>query len=193
MNNSQNRDTRAKAALETLNILNRLEVIKGDITKQAVDAIVNAANTSLLGGGGVDGAIHRAAGQELVMECRELHGCKTGQSRITKGYKLPANWVIHTVGPVWQGGNKGEDGLLAACYGNSLELAVKNGIKTIAFPSISTGAYRFPLERAAEIAITEIKRFLGMDSNIEKVWMVCFDEDTFKKYTDKAKEIYKNE
>ncbi len=160
----------------------RFEVIKGDITEQNVDAIVNAANSSLLGGGGVDGAIHRAAGHELVMECRELHGCKTGQAKITKGYKLPAKWVIHTVGPVWQGGNKGEEGLLAACYRNSLELAVKNDTKTIAFPSISTGAYRFPVERAAVIAITEIKRFLQMDSNIEKVWLVCFDEDTYQKY-----------
>ena len=150
-------------------------MIRGDITKQKVDAIVNAANSSLLGGGGVDGAIHRAAGNELVMECRELHGCKTGQAKITKGYKLPAKWVIHTVGPVWQGGNKGEEELLAACYRNSLELAVKNATKTIAFPSISTGAYRFPVDRAAVIAITEIKRFLKYNSSIEKVWMVCFD------------------
>ncbi len=165
-------------------MIDRLEIIKGDITKQNVDAIVNAANTSLLGGGGVDGAIHRAAGPELVMECRELHGCKTGQAKITKGYKLPAKWIIHSVGPVWQGGNKGEDGLLAACYRNSLELAVKNGIKTIAFPSISTGAYRFPVEKAAIIAITEIRSFLEMDSNIEKVLMVCFDDDTYRKYTE---------
>lgn len=163
-------------------MINRLDVIKGDITKQVVDAIVNAANTSLLGGGGVDGAIHRAAGPELVMECRELHGCKTSQAKITKGYKLPAKSVIHTVGPVWQGGNKGEDGLLAGCYKNSLELAVKNGVKTIAFPSISTGAYGFPVERAAGIAINEIKRFLDTDSNIEKVLMVCFDEGTFRAY-----------
>jgi O-acetyl-ADP-ribose deacetylase (regulator of RNase III) len=163
-------------------MIDRFEVIKGDITKQMVDAIVNAANTSLLGGGGVDGAIHRAAGNELVMECRKLNGCKTGQARITKGYKLPAKWVIHTVGPVWQGGNNGEDGLLAACYRNSLDLAVKNEIKTIAFPSISTGAYRFPVERAAVIAITEMKRFLQSDSSIEKVLMVCFDEDTYQKY-----------
>ncbi len=162
----------------------RYEVIKGDITKQNVDAVVNAANSSLLGGGGVDGAIHRAAGPELVMECRALHGCKTGQAKITKGYKLPAKWVIHTVGPVWQGGNKGEDGLLAACYRNSLKIAVKNGIKTISFPSISTGAYRFPVERAAVIAITEIKSFLETDSNIEKVWMICFDEDTYKAYNE---------
>ena len=167
-------------------MINRLDVIKGDITKQAVDAIVNAANTSLLGGGGVDGAIHRAAGPELVMECRELHGCKTGQAKITKGYRLTAKWVIHTVGPVWQGGNRGEDGLLAACYRNSLELAVRYGIKTIAFPSISTGAYRFPVERAAVIAINEIRGFLDTDSNIEKVLMVCFDDDTFQAYNGAA-------
>ncbi len=163
-------------------MIDRFDVIRGDITEQKVDAIVNAANSSLLGGGGVDGAIHRAAGHELVMECRELHGCKTGQAKITKGYKLPAKWDIHTVGPVWQGGNKGEEELLAACYRNTLELAVKNDIKTIAFPSISTGAYRFPVERAAMIAITEIKRFLQYNSSIEKVWMVCFDEDTYQKY-----------
>ncbi len=168
----------------------RIEVIKGDITKQNVDAIVNAANSSLLGGGGVDGAIHRAAGPELVMECRQLNGCKTGQAKITRGYKLPAGWVIHTVGPVWQGGNKGEDELLAACYRNSLELAVKNGIKTIAFPSISTGAYRFPAEKAAAIAINEIRKFLGKDSSVEKVLMVCFDEDTYGKY---QKEVLANE
>lgn len=167
-------------------MINRLDVMQGDITKQAVDAIVNAANTSLLGGGGVDGAIHRAAGPELDMECRELHGCKTGQAKITKGYKLPAKWVIHTVGPVWQGGSMGEDGLLAACYRSSLELAVKYGIKTIAFPSISTGAYRFPVERAALIAIYEIKRFLDTDSNIEKVSIVCFDDSTFQAYNETA-------
>lgn len=160
----------------------RLNIIKGDITKQAVDAIVNAANSSLLGGGGVDGAIHRAAGPELLMECRKLNGCKTRQAKITKGYKLPARWVIHTVGPVWQGGNKGEDGLLVDCYRNSLELAVEKGLKTVAFPSISTGAYRFPVERAAMIAIKEIGKFLARDSSIEKVLMVCFDEDTFKAY-----------
>ena len=170
--------------MEMVLVKDRFGVIKGDITKLNVDAIVNAANTSLLGGGGVDSAIHRAAGPELVMECRELHGCKTGQAKITKGYKLPVKWIIHTVGPVWQGGNNGEDGLLAACYKNSLELAVKNDIKTIAFPSISTGAYRFPIERAAVIAINEIERFFEMNANIEKVLMVCFDEDTYKKYRD---------
>ena len=165
-------------------MINRLDVIKGDITKQVIDAIVNAANSSLLGGGGVDGAIHRAAGPKLVMECMKLHGCKTGQAKITKGYRLPAKWVIHTVGPVWQGGNRGEDGLLADCYRNSLELAARYGIKTIAFPSISTGAYRFPVERAAVIAFNEIKGFLDTNSNIEKVLMVCFDEDTYREYTE---------
>lgn len=160
----------------------RLVIIKGDITKQDVDIIVNAANISLLGGGGVDGAIHRAAGPELLSECRELRGCKTGQAKLTKGYNLPARWVIHTVGPVWQGGDKGEDELLALCYRNSLELAVKNSAKTIAFPSISTGVYHFPVNRAAGIAIKEIKNFLKMDTSLEKVLMICFNEDTYQKY-----------
>lgn len=167
---------------------NRFEVIKGDITKLSVDAIVNAANNSLLGGGGVDGAIHRAAGPELFAECRGLNGCKTGEAKITKGYRLPARYVIHTVGPVWQGGNNGEDELLAACYRNSLALAVKNVIKTIALPSISTGAYRFPVERAARIAINEIRPFLEEDSNISKVTMVCFDDNTFYVYNNALRE-----
>ncbi|MEL7567749.1 MAG: O-acetyl-ADP-ribose deacetylase [Dehalobacterium sp.] len=162
--------------------MERFEVIKGDITKQNVDAIVNAANKSLLGGGGVDGAIHEAAGPELLAECRKLNGCNTGEAKITKGYKLPAKWVIHTVGPIWHGGNDGEDMLLAACYRNSLELAVKNGIKTIAFPSISTGVYRFPVDRAAAIAVREIKRFLKTDDSIEKVVMVCFNENVYGVY-----------
>lgn len=160
----------------------RFEIIQGDITKQNVDAIVNAANSSLLGGGGVDGVIHRAAGPELLEECRKLNGCKTGEAKITKGYKLPARWVIHTVGPVWRGGNNNEDSLLSACYKNSLKLAVENGVKTIIFPSISTGAYRFPIDRAAEIAIKEIKKFLETDARIEKVFMICYDENTYKKY-----------
>lgn len=160
-----------------------IEVVQGDITKQHVDAIVNAANNSLLGGGGVDGAIHRAAGLELLQECRKLNGCRTGEAKITKGYRLPAKWVIHTVGPVWQGGNRNEDSLLSACYRNSLSLAVQNEIKTIAFPSISTGAYGFPVERASQIAIVEIKKFLEVDKTIEKVFMVCFDEYTFKQYS----------
>lgn len=160
----------------------RIEVIEGDITKQTVDAIVNAANTTLLGGGGVDGAIHRAAGPELLEECRTLGGCPTGQAKITNGYKLPAKWVIHTVGPVWRHGNHGEDELLASCYRNSLALAERHGIRTIAFPSISTGAYRFPLERATRIAVNETKRFLARDQSVEKVAFACFGQDAFETY-----------
>lgn len=152
----------------------RIEVVQGDITKVKVDAIVNAANTSLLGGGGVDGAIHRAAGRELVEECRKLGGCPTGEARITRGYKLPARWVIHTVGPVWSGGGQGEDELLASCYLNSLALAEEHGVKTIAFPCISTGVYGFPADRACEIAVREVKVFLGAHALPEKVTFVCF-------------------
>ena len=158
----------------------RISVVEGDITKQTVDAIVNAANTALLGGGGVDGAIHRAAGPELLEECRKLGGCPTGQARITKGYKLPAKWVIHTVGPVWRDGQHGEDELLAGCYRNSLALAEQNGVKTIAFPSISTGAYGFPMERAALITVTEIKNVLERNRSIEKVVLVCFGRGAFE-------------
>lgn len=164
--------------------MNRIQIIQGDITLQQVDAIVNAANNSLLGCGGVDGAIHRAAGPELLEECRKLNGCPTGAAKITKGYNLPARWVIHTVGPVWRGGANGEDRLLAACYRNSLQLAKQYEIKTIAFPSISTGAYRFPLERAARIGVTEIGKFLGSNSLPELVQIVCFDERTFEVYQD---------
>ena len=149
--------------------LKRVVALKGDITEQRVDAIVNAANTSLLGGGGVDGAIHRSAGPELLAECRTLGGCPTGEARITAGYRLPARWVIHTVGPVWSGGGHGEDDLLAACYRNSLSLAVESGVRTIAFPAISTGVYRFPLERATAIAVSEVPRFLAKDASIEQV------------------------
>ena len=156
----------------------RIEIIQGDITKQSVDAIVNAANTSLLGGGGVDGAIHRAAGPELLAECRTLHGCRTGEAKITKGYRLPAKFVIHTPGPVWHGGGQNEDALLASCYRSCLTLAAEHGLKTVDFPSISTGVYRFPLDRAAGIAIGTIAAFLREHPEIERVRMVCFDAKT---------------
>ena len=154
----------------------------GDITKLKVDAIVNAANTSLLGGGGVDGAIHRAAGQKLLEECRTLNGCPTGEAKITKRYNLPAKFVIHTVGPVWNGGKHNEDLLLANCYKNSLKLAKENGIKSIAFPAISTGVYGFPSDRAARIAVKTVKEFFEKDDSIEKVIFICFDEKTYQYY-----------
>jgi O-acetyl-ADP-ribose deacetylase (regulator of RNase III) len=163
-------------------VLSRIAVVQGDITKLAVDAIVNAANTTLLGGGGVDGAIHRAAGPELLAECRTLGGCPTGEARITKGYRLPARWVIHTVGPVWSGGHHREEQLLASCYRSSLELAERHEAKTIAFPAISTGAYRFPLERATEIAVREAAQFLSGHASMEKVTFVCFDRRTYDCY-----------
>jgi O-acetyl-ADP-ribose deacetylase (regulator of RNase III) len=167
----------------------RIEVVEGDITKQRVDAIVNAANTTLLGGGGVDGAIHRAAGPELLEECRGLGGCPTGQAKITKGYQLPAKWVIHAVGPVWRDGKHDEDNLLASCYRNSLALAEQNGVKTIAFPSISTGAYGFPMDRAARIAVTEIKKFLERSGSMEKVLLVCFGKSAFKIHAQAVTEL----
>jgi O-acetyl-ADP-ribose deacetylase (regulator of RNase III) len=163
-------------------VVERIEVVQGDITQQKVDAIVNAANESLLGGGGVDGAIHRAAGPQLLEECRGLGGCPTGQCKITKGYRLPAKWVIHTVGPIWRGGTHGEEEFLASCYRNCLRTAVKNQIKTMAFPSISTGAYGFPLRRAAQIASVEITQFLEENKAIGKVVMVCFDGQTLTAY-----------
>ena len=162
-----------------------IEIIQGDITKQHVDAIVNAANKSLLGGGGVDGAIHRAAGPELLQECRTLNGCETGRAKITKGYHLPAEYVIHTPGPVWHGGAHDEERLLASCYASCLELASEYGCKTVDFPSISTGVYRFPLEKASVIAISTMKAYLEKHPEIERVRMVCFDEKT-KSYYDKA-------
>jgi O-acetyl-ADP-ribose deacetylase (regulator of RNase III) len=160
----------------------RVSIVEGDITKQRVDAIVNAANNSLLGGGGVDGAIHRAAGPELLEETRQMGGCPTGEARVSKGYRLPARWVIHTAGPIWAGGHKDEDKLLAGCYRNCLKMAVEHGAKTIAFPSISTGAYRFPLERATEIAMGETREFLEKDKTLEKVVFVCFGERVLKAY-----------
>lgn len=166
----------------------RITIIEGDITKQKVNAIVNAANNSLLGGGGVDGAIHRAAGPQLLSECKTLGGCKTGDAKITKGYNLPARWVIHAVGPVWKGGNSGEDELLAGCYQRSLELSEQYGIKTIAFPSISTGAYRFPVEKASRIAISQIKKFLTQNKTIEKVIIVCFSKEVYDCYKNTMKE-----
>lgn len=177
--------------IERIIMMGRIEIILGDITTIQADAIVNAANNTLLGGGGVDGAIHRAAGPELLQECRGLNGCKTGEAKITKGYRLPAKYVIHTVGPVWHGGNDNEDELLAACYRNSLQLAAKNGVRTIAFPSISTGVYRFPVNRAAGIAMREITRFLEENNSIDTVLMVCFDERTLKAYEQALTEISK--
>ena len=168
----------------------RVKIIEGDITKQAVDAIVNAANTTLLVGGGVDGAIHRAAGPELLEETRQLGGCPTGEARVSRGYRLPARWVIHTVGPVWAGGHKNEDTLLANCYKNSLRAAVDRGAETIAFPSISTGAYRFPLDRATEIAMEETKRFLENDDTVKQVIFVCFGEKVLKTYQDVLSRVF---
>jgi O-acetyl-ADP-ribose deacetylase (regulator of RNase III) len=168
----------------------RIEIVEGDITKMEVDAIVNAANTSLLGGGGVDGAIHRAVGPELLAETRKIGGCPTGEARVTKGYRLPAKWVIHTVGPIWSGGNRDEDELLASCYRNSFKAAIKIGAVTIAFPSISTGAYRFPMERATNIALSETKSFLLANQSIKKVVFVCFGSEVHKKYQEVFREVF---
>ena len=165
--------------------MSKIQIILGDITKQDSDAIVNAANCSLLGGGGVDGAIHRAAGPELLAECRTLHGCETGKAKITKGYRLPAKYVIHTPGPVWHGGGHGEEQLLASCYRSCLELAKEYGCKSVDFPSISTGVYHFPLDKAADIAIGAIADILKANPEIERVRMVCFDEKT-KAHYDRA-------
>jgi O-acetyl-ADP-ribose deacetylase (regulator of RNase III) len=154
-----------------------------------VDAIVNAANSSLLGGGGVDGAIHRAAGPQLLAECRSLDGCPTGEARITRGYDLPAKHVIHTVGPVWHGGDRGEEELLANCYRNSLRLAAENGIEAIAFPSISTGVYRFPIDRACRIALREVQAFLANTSSLRTVFFVCFSESDAMVYRQALQEL----
>jgi O-acetyl-ADP-ribose deacetylase (regulator of RNase III) len=163
-------------------ITGRIKAVEGDITRQQVDAIVNAANNSLLGGGGVDGAIHRAAGPRLLEETRTLGGCPTGEARLTKGYNLPAKWVIHTVGPVWHGGRRGEPELLAACYRNSLTIAVSNDIHTIAFPSISTGAYGYPFDEATAIAVNEVIRFLGNNQTLQAVYFVCFGKAAYETY-----------
>ncbi|MFA4875208.1 MAG: O-acetyl-ADP-ribose deacetylase [bacterium] len=160
----------------------KLTAIHDDITRIKADAIVNAANTSLLGGGGVDGAIHRKAGPKLLEECRTLRGCQTGEAKITRGYDLPARHVIHTVGPVWRGGNQGEDHLLAACYTNSLKLALEHNLRVIAFPAISTGAYGFPAERAAAIAVRTVRDCTGRNSGIDEVIFVLFSADDLEIY-----------
>ncbi len=162
--------------------MGKITLHQGNITKLAADAIVNAANKSLLGGGGVDGAIHRAAGKELLEECRTLNGCETGDAKITRAYNLPSKFIIHTVGPVWNGGNYNEDELLASCYRRSLELALENNIKSIAFPNISTGIYRFPKEHAAKIAIRTVKDFLLLHPEIEEVIFVVFDTSNYLIY-----------
>jgi len=166
----------------TTSHMDRITVVEGDITKQRVDAIVNAANTSLLGGGGVDGAIHRAAGPGLLAECRTLDGCPTGEARITKGYSLPAKWVIHTAGPVWHGGTHNEDALLARCYRSCFALATQHAIRTIAFPAISTGIYGFPLARATRVALTETTHFLADNAEMAEVRFVCFGAATYHVY-----------
>jgi len=162
--------------------VSHIEAVRGDITDQAVDAIVNAANTTLLGGGGVDGAIHRAAGPELLAECRGLGGCPTGEARITKGYGLPARFVIHTVGPVWAGGTQGEPELLRRCYASTMQLAADHGIRSIAFPAISTGAYGYPIENAARVAVTAVREALSRPISVDVVRFVCFGDRSWNVY-----------
>ena len=176
---------------EKLPMKDKIEIIQGDITKQHVDAVVNAANTKLLGGGGVDGAIHRAAGPELLEECRTLGGCPTGEAKITKGYELPAKWVIHTVGPVWNDGNRNEAKLLASCYQNCFQLVEEHQIRTVAFPSVSAGVYRFPIEKASRIALSQTKEFLEKSpSYLQKIIFVCFGDDVFQHYQEGFQEIF---
>jgi O-acetyl-ADP-ribose deacetylase (regulator of RNase III) len=167
----------------------KLEAVQANIVTLDVDAIVNAANESLLGGGGVDGAIHRAAGSELLAECRGLRGCPTGQARITRGYRLPARYVIHTVGPVWRGGTHGEPDLLASCYRESLALAAKHDLRTLAFPAISCGVYGYPLEQAVEIAVRECTDGLARHPNIDKITFACFDEAMLELYRKTLKQV----
>ena len=162
-----------------------IRAIQGDITQQAVDAIVNAANTSLLGGGGVDGAIHRAAGPELLAECRTLNGCATGDAKLTKAYRLPAQFVIHAVGPVWRGGRHGEADLLAGCYRRALEIATEHGLGSVAFPNISTGVYGYPKDQAADVAIAAVRRFLEEPTSVQEVAFVCYDADNLTLYEDR--------
>jgi O-acetyl-ADP-ribose deacetylase (regulator of RNase III) len=167
----------------------RLEIVQGDITTLAVDAIVNAANSTLLGGGGVDGAIHRAAGPELLAECATLGGCRTGEAKITRGYRLPAKWVIHTVGPVWYGGDRDEDRLLAQCYRSVFQIVEERNLRSVAFPSISTGAYGFPIDRACRIAVREMSDFLGRSPATERVIAVCFSAHDRQHYERALQEL----
>ena len=172
-----------------MSVNNKIIVIEGDIIQQKVDAIVNTANASLLGGGGVDGAIHRAAGPELYEECRKLHGCATGEAKLTSGYRLPAKWIIHTVGPIWKNGLRGEPEKLAKCYRSCFELVEKHSILSIAFPAISTGAYGFPMDQSAGIALTETARFLQTKRQLEKIIFVCWNKRAVECYLQAVDEI----
>jgi O-acetyl-ADP-ribose deacetylase (regulator of RNase III) len=166
----------------TADVPTAIRVIRGDITTLAVDAVVNAANSTLLGGGGVDGAIHYAAGPELLDECRRLGGCPTGEARLTRGYRLPARWIIHTVGPVWKGGTRGESMLLAACYENSLRLAADNQFRSVAFPAISTGAYAYPLKLATEVAVASVRAFLAGYTDFNEIVFCCYSDEDIATY-----------